>query len=84
MSDNNGSSTGTAEEKKECFKEFVVSDKFKKMIDEAFKKTKAILEQRRDDLNKWEYDQEHEFSTIFGIEGKELITIKYYSPGQQI
>ncbi|EDW1644269.1 hypothetical protein EK69_004580 [Salmonella enterica subsp. enterica] len=84
MSDNNGSSTGTAEEKKECFKEFVVSDKFKKMIDEAFKKTKAILKQRRDDLNNWGYDQEHEFSTIFGIEGKELITMKYYSPGQQI
>lgn len=84
MSNSNGCSTGTTEEKKECVKEFVVSDKFKIMIDEAFENTKAILKQRCDDLKKWGYDQEHEFSTIFGIGGNELITMKYYSPGQQI
>lgn len=84
MNNSNGSSTGTAEDKKECLKEFVVSDKFKRMIDEAFKNTKAILKQRCDDLKHWGYDQEHEFFKIFGINGNEIITMKYYSPGQQI
>lgn len=84
MSDSNGSSTGTAEKKEECVKEFTVSDQFKKMMDEAFENTKAILQKRHDDLKEWGYSQEEEFFKIFGIEGKEPILIKYYTPGQQI
>lgn len=70
--------------KEQCVREAVVTDQFKKVVEKAFEKTKEILQCRHDDLTAWGIKQQNEFSSIFGIEGKENIVVKYYNPGQQI
>ncbi|EDX3117379.1 hypothetical protein B6O77_004597 [Salmonella enterica subsp. enterica serovar Mississippi] len=64
--------------------EAIVSDQFKKIIDEAFEKTKSILEKRYDNLTKEWDSHKDEFSSVFGIDGEETISVNYYTPGQQI
>lgn len=62
----------------------IVTDQFEKMIDEAFEKTKIILQTRYDDLvGGWDKHKD-EFFLIFGIDGKDTILVPYYTSGQQI
>ncbi|EAN4681797.1 hypothetical protein EHN46_23225 [Salmonella enterica] len=79
MSDNGGSSKGTAEKKKECVKEFIVSDKFKKMMDDAFDATKSVLKKRAKNLKTWGENDKQEFRKIFGVPGDTMITSTYFS-----
>ena len=79
MSDDRGSSTGTAEKKEECVKEFIVSDKFKKMMDDAFNATKSVLKKRAKNLKDWTENDKQEFSQIFGVSGDVIITSTYFA-----
>ncbi|HCD2802472.1 TPA: hypothetical protein ACWQLM_001071 [Escherichia coli] len=79
MSDDRGSSTGTAEKKEECVKEFIVPDKFKKMMDDAFNATKSVLKKRAKNLKDWTENDKQEFSQIFGVSGDVIITSTYFA-----
>lgn len=85
MSENSRkSTTGQTRSEDKSLQEAIVSDQFKKIIDEAFEKTKIILQKRYDNLTKEWDSYKDEFSSIFGIDGNDTILVNYYTPGQQI
>lgn len=73
----NGISESNSEQKKECVKEFLVSDKFKPMIEEVFISVKKVLAQRKQNLTDWTSIDEEEFIRIFGINKDVEIQSKY-------
>ncbi|MGB7799599.1 hypothetical protein [Buttiauxella sp.] len=54
-----------------------MTNQFQKMMDEALKATKKVLEQRQKDLSEkgWNADKQNEFFKIFGINGSDVITV---------
>ncbi|EAZ0462821.1 hypothetical protein OJ34_23655 [Salmonella enterica subsp. enterica] len=78
------STTGQTSNEDKSLQEAIVSDQFKKIIDEAFEKTKSILQKRYDNLTKEWDSYKDEFSSIFGIDGDDTIFVNYYTRGQQI
>lgn len=85
MSNNSKKSTeGQTSSEDKNLQEAIVSDQFKKIIDEAFGKTKSILKKRYDNLTKEWDSYKDEFSSVFGIDGEDIILVSYYTPGQQI
>lgn len=83
MQDKKCSQSSTTDDK-DCLCESVVTDQFKRMMTNAFEKTKAILKRRYDDLTSWDAQHQKEFSKIFGVDGGTTITTKYYSAGQHL
>lgn len=77
MSEDNGSSEATTVKQKECAKEFIVSDKFKKMMDTVFEAANRVLKTRYNNITRWNKDDQEEFLKIFGVPGNTIITSKY-------
>lgn len=77
MSDNKNRSKGISEKKDECVKEFIVSDKFKIMMKDAFSATKSVLNKRAKNLENWTENDEEEFEKIFGVSGDTMVTYTF-------
>lgn len=58
-------------------KKIAVSDKFKTMMDKALPAARAVLEQRKKDLDIWEGSEQQEFYDIFGVKGEEQFVHKF-------
>ncbi|HCD7967554.1 TPA: hypothetical protein ACKFQ2_002545 [Citrobacter amalonaticus] len=80
---NNEKSTATSTKEEECIKEFIISDKFKKMMTNVLNSTKNVLTKRLENLNNWTEADQQEFLTIFGVPGDFKITSQYSSKGEK-
>jgi hypothetical protein len=63
-----------------CVKNIQVTDRFKRMISEAHKAQKIILEMRASDLVLWTRKEQDEFRKIFGFDGDDMVDDVYSSP----
>jgi hypothetical protein len=73
------SSKGESENKKQCIKEFKVTNKFKKMMEEVLPFVGKVLEQRKKDLSVsgWNDEKQEEFYKIMGLKGTEEMVHTY-------
>lgn len=72
-----GSSEATTGVEKKCAEEFMVSDQFKIMMEPVFDAVKRVLTERHKNLERWNENDERNFSNIFGVSGNTFITGKY-------
>ena len=76
MTNHNNRSSGESQQGK-YIKNITVSDKFKRMMDEALIATRVVLERRKNDLRIWGRAQQKEFTDKMGVKGDDIIIHKF-------